>query len=149
MRAVVQRVSYASIEVKSEAVASIGEGILALVGFHIEDTFKDIEYIANKVLQLRIFDDDNQLMNLSLIDKDGELLIASQFTLYGDARKGRRPSYSSAMAPDKAADFYIDFFNYCKSRYKKVSSGIFQSDMNISLTNPGPVTILLDSNKMF
>lgn len=149
MRAVIQRVMKAFIEVDNEVVASIGEGILALVGFSREDTSREMEYIANKILQLRIFNDKDKLMNLSLLDIHGELLVASQFTLYGDARKGRRPSYSNAMPPDKAVQFYSDFLEICKLRYEKIKWGIFQADMKISLINSGPVTILLDSSRLF
>ena len=149
MRAVVQRITRASIEVDSKVVASIGKGILALVGFYRGDTSKDMEYIANKILQVRIFNDEDKLMNLSLLDIEGELLIASQFTLYGDARKGRRPSYSDAMPPEKAVQFYVDFLELCKSRYERIKSGVFQAEMKISLVNSGPVTILLDSTRLF
>ena len=149
MRAVIQRVKTASVEVEKSIVASIGEGILAFVGLHHQDAYKDMEYIANKMLQLRIFSDDEDVMNLSLLDIKGELLVVSQFTLYGDARKGRRPSYSTAMPPIKAQTFYNDFVEICKSKYDKVKSGVFQADMKINLVNSGPVTILLDSGKMF
>ena len=149
MRAVIQRVKTASVNIENNTIASIGEGILAFVGFYHEDTLDDLEYIANKILQLRIFCDDKDLMNLSLLDIEGELLIVSQFTLYGDARKGRRPSYSTAMPPNKAQIYFKDFIEICELKYKKVKSGIFQADMKINLVNSGPVTILLDSSKIF
>ncbi|MDY6896428.1 MAG: D-aminoacyl-tRNA deacylase [Thermotogota bacterium] len=149
MRAVVQRVSSASIEIENQVVSSILNGILAFIGFHLEDTAKDLDIIADKILNLRIFNDSDNLMNLSLFDIEGELLIVSQFTLYGDARKGRRPSFSNAMPPDKALNFYNEFIDVCKNRYERVKHGVFQADMNISLINSGPVTILLDSSKAF
>ncbi len=149
MRAVVQRVLSSSIKVDNHTVSSIGFGLAALVGFHRDDSPRDMEYIANKVLQLRIFNDEKNVMNKSLLEVEGELLVISQFTLYGDVRKGRRPSYSSSMPPEKAAGFYDEFIELCKQKYRRVKSGIFQADMEIDLINSGPVTILLDSNKLF
>lgn len=148
MRAVVQRVTSASVEVDNRIITSIGEGILALVGFHRDDKSKDLDYIANNILNLRIFDDD-RFMNLSIIDIEGELLVVSQFTLYGDARKGRRPSYSNAMHIDKASRFYSDFLDICKLKYSRIRSGAFGENMKVSLVNSGPVTILLDSSRLF
>ncbi|MBN2040554.1 MAG: D-tyrosyl-tRNA(Tyr) deacylase [Spirochaetes bacterium] len=149
MRTVVQRVSEADIKVNSDAVASIGNGILALVGIHKDDEAKDMEYIADKLLNLRIFGDSNEAMNLSIQDIDGDILIVSQFTLYGDARKGRRPSFSGAMAPDKAVQYYDDFLKLCSGKYPKIKSGIFGAMMEVNLVNNGPVTILLDSRRNF
>jgi D-aminoacyl-tRNA deacylase len=149
MRAVVQRVNEAAVKIDGRIVSSIGQGILALIGIYRDDSEKDMEYIAEKILQVRIFPDDRNLMNLSLTDINGELLIVSQFTLYGDARKGRRPSYSEAMPPEKAAQFYNTFLDLCKTKYPKISSGVFGAMMDISLMNSGPVTILLDSTRLF
>ena len=149
MRAVVQRVEKASVEVDGKTVSSIGAGLLALVGFHRDDTSDDCEYIINKILNLRIFEDDGRMMNLSLLECGRELLIVSQFTLYGDARKGRRPSYSDAMPPDAAREFYQNFLELFKSRYDRTQSGIFGVDMKVSLVNSGPVTIMLDSRRLF
>ncbi len=149
MRAVVQRVSEASIVIDSNVVASIGHGIVALIGLHKDDSDDDMEYIAGKLPDLRIFDDSNDAMNNSLRDTDGELLIVSQFTLYGDARKGRRPSYSGAMSPDFALQFYNRFIELCRLKYHKVKTGVFGAMMEVNLINSGPVTILLDSSRMF
>lgn len=149
MRAVVQRVARSSVTVDNQIIASIGYGLVVLVGFHRDDSQGDMEYIANKVMQLRIFNDENNIMNKTIGDVDGELLLISQFTLYGDARKGRRPSYSHAMPPEGAALFFQDFVDLCKSRYGKVHSGIFGAHMEVDIQNTGPVTILLDSSKLF
>ncbi len=149
MRAVVQRVSEARVTVNSRVVSSTGKGITALIGICNDDTEADMQYIADKLTNLRIFNDTNNNMNLSLKDIGGELLIISQFTLYGDARKGRRPSYSDAMPSDKAEQFYNTFIEICRSIYPKIKTGIFGAMMDISLTNNGPVTILLDSKKQF
>jgi D-tyrosyl-tRNA(Tyr) deacylase len=149
MRAVVQRVLCSSIKVDNNIVSSIGFGLVAFIGFHRDDSPGDMEYIANKILQLRIFNDEKNVMNKSLLEVEGEVLIISQFTLYGDARKGRRPSYSSSMPPEKASKLYNEFIELCKQKYWRVKSGIFRADMEIDLKNSGPVTILLDSNKLF
>jgi len=149
MRAVVQRVSNSSVEAEGKKIAAIEHGLLVLVGFHKEDSIEDLEYIANKILSLRIFNDGNNIMNLSLDDTSGDLLIISQFTLYGDARKGRRPSYSEAMPPDNARKFFDDFVGMCRNKHNKTKSGIFGAEMKIYLINSGPVTILLDSRKIF
>ncbi len=149
MRAVIQRVACASVEVDNKMVSSIKEGLLALVGFHHEDDESDCDYIINKIFNLRILGDDNDLMNLSLLDCEKELLVVSQFTLYGDARKGRRPSFSEAMPPDRALQFYNNFIELCKLRYNRVVSGVFGADMKVNIVNSGPVTILLDSTRLF
>lgn len=149
MRAVVQRVDKASVEVDGKPVSLIGAGLLALIGFHRDDTNDDCEYIINKILNLRVFEDAGNVMNLSLLECGRELLIVSQFTLYGDARKGRRPSYSEAMPPDAAREFYQKFFELFKAKYDKTQSGIFGADMKVSLVNSGPVTIMLDSKRLF
>jgi len=149
MRAVVQRVLEASVNADSRVVASIGKGMLALIGLHRDDEEKDMEYIAEKLLNIRIFQDSNDAMNLSVKDIHGELLIVSQFTLYGDARKGRRPSFSDAMPPDKAFQKYNDFLKLCIEKYAKIKSGIFGAMMDIALVNNGPVTIMLDSRRNF
>jgi D-tyrosyl-tRNA(Tyr) deacylase len=149
MRAVVQRVLCSSIKVDNNIVSSIGFGLVAFIGFHRDDSPSDMEYIANKILQLRVFNDEKNVMNKSLLEVEGELLIISQFTLYGDVRKGRRPSYSSSMPPEKASKLYNEFIELCKQKYLRVKSGIFRADMEIDLKNSGPVTILLDSNKLF
>jgi len=149
MRAVVQRVARSSVTVDNRLIATIGEGLVVLAGFHRDDSRDDIEYIAHKVMQLRIFNDENNIMNKTIGDVDGELLLISQFTLYGDARKGRRPSYSHAMPPERAAPFFQEFVDFCKSTYGKVLSGVFGAHMEVDIRNTGPVTILLDSSKLF
>ncbi|OQY09447.1 MAG: D-tyrosyl-tRNA(Tyr) deacylase [Marinitoga sp. 4572_148] len=150
MRAVVQRVLEAHVNVSGETVGKIDKGILVLLGVGQNDTEKDIEWLADKVLNLRIFEDENDKMNLSLLDIKGEILVVSQFTLYGDCRKGRRPSYSSAAKPDKGNEYYEKFVKYIKDTYDvKVETGVFQADMKVHLINDGPVTLLLDSEKTF
>lgn len=149
MRAVVQRVGSASISVQGDEIAAIGQGLLVLVGIHENDTENDLVYIRSKILGLRIFNDEKGVMNLSVGDVDGEILLVSQFTLYGDARKGRRPSYSNAMNPDKATIFFDQFVKSMKGEYPGVRQGIFGAHMEISLINSGPVTILLDSTRTF
>jgi len=150
LRAVVQRVLEAHVNVSGETVGKIDKGILVLLGVGQNDTEKDIEWLADKVLNLRIFEDENDKMNLSLLDIKGEILVVSQFTLYGDCRKGRRPSYSSAAKPDKGNEYYEKFVKYIKDTYDvKVETGVFQADMKVHLINDGPVTLLLDSEKTF
>lgn len=149
MRAVVQRVSEASVSVKGSVVASINMGLLVLVGFHKADTGSDSEYIISKISGLRIFEDENSLMNLSVSEVGGDILVVSQFTLYGDARKGRRPSFSESMQPPKAKDFYDGFINSFREHFGAVKCGVFGADMEVSLKNSGPVTILLDSSRIF
>lgn len=149
MRAVIQRVREASVRVGGKEVASIGSGILVLAGLHAADAGQDMEYILNKILGARIFDDADGVMNRSVADTGGEVLLISQFTLYGDMRKGKRPSYSAAMDPGKARDVFSAFVDRCRSLHAKTKSGVFGADMSVSLVNDGPVTILLDSGKLF
>ncbi len=149
MRAVIQRALQASVQVDGETVASIGRGILVLAGLHESDTREDMEYILNKMLGVRIFNDAGGVMNLSVADTAGEILLVSQFTLYGDARRGKRPSYSSAMKPDVAREIFNEFIELCRSRHEKTKAGVFGADMKVSLVNDGPVTILLDSGRAF
>ncbi|HPI15046.1 MAG: D-aminoacyl-tRNA deacylase [Spirochaetota bacterium] len=149
MRAVVQRVLKAGVECDGSAVASIDRGMLALVGFHRDDTDADSEYITGKLLGLRIFDDAAGVMNLNLSEAGGGLLLVSQFTLYGDARKGRRPSYSEAMAPGPAREMFDRFTARCRELHPVVERGLFGAEMMVSLVNWGPVTILLDSARLF
>lgn len=149
MRAVVQRVNEASVVISGEKTAQIGKGILVLVGFGRNDTEIDFNYIAEKCLNLRIFNDTEGKMNLSVSDICGEILIVSQFTLYGDVRKGRRPSYFDAAPPEEAKSLYEKFIKIFKEKYVMVKTGVFQADMDIKSVNNGPVTILLDSKKVF
>jgi D-tyrosyl-tRNA(Tyr) deacylase len=149
MRSVIQRVISASVAIDGNVVASIGAGVLVLAGFHTVDTEKDIDYMISKILGARIFDDENGVMNLSVSETGGDVLLVSQFTLYGDLRKGRRPSYSDAMPPEKASVFYTAFVDRFREQYGRVQTGVFRADMKVSLVNSGPVTILIDSAKTF
>ncbi len=149
MRAVIQRVSRAKVSVDNEIVGEIGKGILILLGISREDTEKKAIYLLEKTLNLRIFEDADDRMNLSLLDIEGELLVVSQFTLYGDARKGRRPSFIEAASPEKANEIYEFFVSEARKNIKKVETGRFQAMMDVELVNAGPVTILLDSTKLF
>ncbi len=149
MRAVVQRVKQAKVEVRGRITGEIAEGLLVFLGVGEEDTKKDCEYLAAKCLNLRIFPDENDLMNLSLIDKKGSMLVVSQFTLWGDCRKGRRPSFVKAANPAGANELYEYFISLIKKENVFVQTGIFQEMMDVHLINDGPVTMLLDSSKLF
>ncbi len=154
MRTVLQRVERASITVEGNVVASIGRGICALFGFARDDTEDDIDYMVNKILGLRIFNDSEGFMNLSLQDISAELLLVPQFTLYGDARKGRRPSFSNAMEPARAQQMFNALVDTVKNAYHpqndnhRVNAGIFGAHMQVEIHNDGPVTILLDSSRI-
>ncbi|HOK43526.1 MAG TPA: D-aminoacyl-tRNA deacylase [Thermoclostridium caenicola] len=150
MRAVVQRVSRAEVRVDQKTVGKIGKGILVLLGIGQDDGDQDLQWLADKVMNLRIFEDENDKMNLSVLDVGGQVLVVSQFTLYGDCRKGKRPSYSSAAAPQDAEKLYEAFVKFIEEKYGiKVETGIFQAMMEVELVNDGPVTLLLDSKKTF
>lgn len=145
MRAVVQRVSRAKVTVGHDVVGEIGRGILVLLGVRIDDTERDAAVLVEKAINLRIFDDEQGKMNRSLLDVRGGLLVVSQFTLYGDARKGRRPSYMEAARPQEANRLYEIFVNDARNYVDNVASGRFQAVMNVELINQGPVTIILES----
>jgi D-aminoacyl-tRNA deacylase len=149
MRAVVQRVASASVRVDEEVVGSIEKGILLLLGITHDDTYQDIRYLVDKITSLRIFEDEDDRMNLSLVDINGGLLIVSQFTLYGDVRRGRRPSWSDAARPEVAEPLYEQFVAEAGKVVKHVATGSFRRMMQVGLVNDGPVTILLDSRKLF
>ena len=149
MRAVVQRVTYSSVEVDGEIVGEINKGFNVLLGISKEDTEEDMKYIKYKIINLRVFSDENDKMNLSLLDIKGELLLISQFTLYGDARKGRRPNFMNALGGEEAKKFYDKFIEMMKETGLKVQTGIFGADMNVDIKNDGPGTILLDSSRNF
>ena len=149
MRAVMQRVKEASVAVEGEEVGRIGHGILVLLGVGHDDGPEDAKYMAEKVVNLRIFADEQEKMNRSLLDVDGGLLVVSQFTLWGDCRKGRRPSFVAAAEPAKAEALYEAFMDHAESLGVTVASGRFQEMMEVSLVNDGPVTLLLDSKKSF
>lgn len=144
MRIIVQRSKASSVSVHGEIVGKINAGLVLLVGFTQDDTEKDIDTLVEKVVHLRIFDDENGIMNQSILDVKGEILSISQFTLYADCRKGNRPSYMHAMKADEAKILY-EKFNEKLKQYCKVETGIFQEEMSVSITNDGPVTILLES----
>ena len=149
MRAVVQRTAKASVSTDGEVIGAIGRGLLVLLGVGREDTEKDAEYLAEKIVNLRIFEDDNGKMNISSSDISGQLLVVSQFTLYGDCRKGKRPGYDRAARPEAAALLYERFVCRCRDYGVKVETGRFQAMMQVELLNDGPVTLLLDSKKEF
>ena len=149
MRAVVQRVSRASVTVDGEIVGKIDRGLLVLLGVSNKDAEKDVDYCLEKTLNLRIFEDADEKMNLSLLDIAGELLVVSQFTLYGDPRRGRRPSFIEAAAPEEANRLYEYFVAEARKQIAKVDTGRFQAMMGVELVNDGPVTILIDSEKHF
>lgn len=149
MRAVVQRVSEARVTVEGKIIGEIGEGVVVLLGIGIDDTQRDVEYLAEKIVNLRIFEDKSSKMNLSLLDVEGHLLVISQFTLYGDCRNGRRPSYDKAARPEIANQLYKSFIDYCKKYDINVATGKFQAMMSVDIHNEGPVTLILDSKKGF
>jgi len=149
MRAVVQRTLKSSVTVDEQIIADIGHGLTVLLGVGLEDTEEDVHYLAEKIVNLRIFSDNNGKMNLSLLDIKGDLLIISQFTLFGDCRKGRRPSFDAAAPPQRAEQLYERFIKCCSELGAKVACGKFQSEMIIALDNHGPVTMLLDSKRNF
>lgn len=144
MRVVVQRCDDAKVTVDNKIVGKIGKGMMILVGFTDTDTSKEIDYMVNKVINLRIFDDENGVMNKSLLDTNGSILSISQFTLYGDASKGNRPSYIKALSGDKATILYDEFNQKLKSQNVHVETGIFGAEMKVTFTNDGPITILLE-----
>ena len=149
MRCVVQRVTEASVTVNGETVGAVGPGLMVLIGVSTEDTDTDLKYMADKVPNLRIFDDENGVMNRSVLDVGGSILAVSQFTLYGDARGGRRPSYIRAAKPDEANALYERLVAAWRAKGIHVETGRFRTEMLVSLINDGPVTILLDSEKAF
>ncbi len=146
MRAVVQRVSGARVEVDGKVTGEIGAGLLVLIGVTRSDSEKDADFLAEKIVNLRIFADENGKMNRSLLESGGGLLAVSQFTLYGDCRKGRRPSFDAAAPPDQARALYERFIEAAGSKGVRVETGIFQAHMSVSLTNDGPVTLVLESS---
>lgn len=149
MRAVIQRTTEASVSVGDEETGSIGPGLVVLLGIQATDGAKEIQWMADKIINLRIFEDDEGKMNRSLAETGGEMLIVSQFTLYGDCRKGRRPGYSSAAPPAVAEPLYEKFVEEIKARGLRAATGTFQASMQVRLVNDGPVTLLLDSDKRF
>jgi D-aminoacyl-tRNA deacylase len=149
MRAVIQRVSRASVKVDAEITGIIDKGLIVYLGVHCDDADSDCAYIAEKILNLRIFHDTEGKMNLSLLETGGDILVISQFTLYGDTRKGRRPSFNEAADPEKGKQFYDKFVEIIKKSGLKTATGIFGALMAVEYVNDGPVTILMDSFKAF
>ncbi len=147
MRSVVQRVRSAQVEVDGKVIGKIGKGLLVLLGVCDDDSEKDMKWLADKIAGLRIFTDENDKMNLSLEDVGGEMLIVSQFTLYGDCKKGRRPNFTLAGKPDFAEEMYNKFTEYIKGSLGKVETGEFGADMLVTLENDGPVTLIIDSKE--
>jgi D-tyrosyl-tRNA(Tyr) deacylase len=146
---VIQRVTEAAVRVEDEVIGAIGPGLLALVGVEVEDTDADARYIVEKIAGLRIFNDTDGKFNLSLADVNGSVLVVSQFTLHGDCRKGRRPSFIDAARPEHAIPLYESVADQLRAKSFEVATGSFGANMQVSLVNDGPVTILLDSRKNF
>ena len=149
MRAVVQRVREASVSIDEKVVGCIKQGLMVLIGVEVGDGENDLKYMQDKIQNLRIFEDENHKMNLSLLDIKGELLVVSQFTLFGDARGGRRPSFIAAARPEEAIPLYENLIKRWRENGIHVQEGVFGADMQVSLINDGPVTILLESHKQF
>ena len=149
MRAVVQRVLNANVKIEGKVHAEIEKGLLVLLGVRPEDDEKAMEYMTDKLTNIRIFEDENGKMNKSVKDIGGEILIVPNFTLYGDARKGRRPGFTAAGSPAEAQKVFEKFIENIKGAGVPIKMGVFQADMNVNISNDGPVTILLDSDKLF
>lgn len=147
MRVVVQRSKEASVTVEGKITGQISKGLVLLVGVTHDDTSADVEFVAEKVVNLRIFEDENQKMNHSLLDVEGQILSVSQFTLYGDCRKGRRPNFMDAARPERALEIYELFNAALRNKGIKVETGVFGAMMDVSLTNDGPVTLIIESKK--
>ena len=147
MRAVLQRVTRSKVVVDGEIVGSIGKGLNVLLGISKDDTMEDIPYLKDKIINLRIFEDEEGKMNRSLLDVGGEILLISQFTLYGDCRKGRRPNFMDALGGDEAKKIYDEFVKSLKETGIKVETGIFGAHMDVSIENDGPVTLIVESKK--
>ena len=149
MRAVVQRVNYCNVQVKGEVIDSISDGLCVLLAVGEDDDREDADYLVDKVINLRIFDDEDGKLNLSAKDLDKDIMVVSQFTLYGDCREGRRPSYSKAADPDRAENLYDYFVEKLEETDLNIASGRFKTYMDVELCNDGPVTLMLDSKKNF
>lgn len=149
MRAVVQRISQGKVVVDDQVTGVIDNGLLVFLGVTKEDTIQDVKYMAEKIVNLRIFEDEDEKMNLSVIDIEGKILAVSQFTLLGDCRKGRRPNFTEAARPEMADELYQAFISECEGLGVKVETGVFQAHMMVHSINDGPVTMLIDSKKVF
>ncbi|MGC1631611.1 MAG: D-aminoacyl-tRNA deacylase [Gelidibacter sp.] len=149
MKAVIQRVSKASVTIDNEKVAGIGSGLLILLGIVNEDTQEDIQWLARKIANLRVFEDDNKIMKLSLLDTNGDAIVVSQFTLHASTKKGNRPSYIKAAKPNIAIPLYESFIKQLEEELcKKIQTGQFGADMKVEILNDGPVTIIIDSKNL-
>jgi D-tyrosyl-tRNA(Tyr) deacylase len=149
LRAVVQRVTHGEVSVDGELISSIGKGFVVLVGISVDDTEEDVAYMADKIVNLRVFEDEEGKMNLSLLEVEGEILLVSQFTLLGDVRKGRRPNFMMAQKPEEALKYFNLLVKEIENRGVIVKTGKFQAMMKVLIENDGPVTILIDSKKIF
>ena len=149
MRAVVQKVKKAQVLSEGKLSGEIGQGLVVFLGVTHDDTEEDAKYLAEKIANLRIFEDSEDKLNLSVQDVGGEIMSVSQFTLYGDCRKGRRPSFTQAAKPERANELYEQFNDYLRKEGLNVATGVFQTQMEVSLVNDGPVTMLLDSKRQF
>lgn len=149
MRAVVQRVKCSKVKVDGNIVGEIKKGFNVLLGISKNDTIEDAKYLKDKIINLRVFEDEDGKLNKSLKEVGGELLIVSQFTLYGDCRKGRRPNFMEALGGEEAKKLYLDFVNLCRQELDKVETGIFGAEMEVDIKNDGPVTLMIDSKKTF
>ncbi|MDO5027535.1 MAG: D-aminoacyl-tRNA deacylase [Tissierellia bacterium] len=149
MRAIVQKVQSASVSIDGKIHSQISEGLLVFLAVHQDDQDKDLDYIVDKIVNMRIFHDENNKMNKSILDQAGQILLVSQFTLYGDIRKGRRPSFTESAGHEKANFYYQELAKKLKDKVAIVKTGVFAADMKVALVNDGPVTIQLDSNKLY
>lgn len=149
MRAVIQRVKTSRVIVDKEIVGSISEGFNVLLGISKEDSIKDVVYLRDKIVNLRVFEDEQGKLNKSLKEVNGQLLIISQFTLYGDCRKGRRPNFMEALGGEEAEELYLKFVELCKEEISIVQNGVFGAHMTVEIDNDGPVTLIIDSKKNF
>lgn len=149
MRAVVQRVSYSSVSVNGIVVGEIKKGFNVLLGISKDDTIEDVKYLKDKIVNLRVFEDEEGKLNKSLKEVKGELLVISQFTLYGDCRKGRRPNFMEALGGEEAEKLYTEFLNLCREDVGDIKAGVFGAEMLVDIKNDGPVTLIIDSKKVF